>query len=239
MRTSLTRALAAAAITTAAVVAVAGAANASTSAPFKETTLSIVAAKTVITVGQVDTVSGVLKSHRTPLAHRIVVLDRFWARAWRPVEEKYTGKFGGVSFVVKPQVSTAYKLIFRGGDMYDPTHSGAVVVRVKKPIVKVATALSIWESMSSIVKGSTDHISGGLSADSKSLPGRWVWLATVSNGTVHPLRARLTGTTGIVTFTVAPDMTTTYELVYRGTETLVGTTSGTATTTVTLPAASA
>jgi len=63
------------AIATAAVAAIAGAANASsTSTARKATTLSIVAAKTAITVGQVDTAGGTLKSHGTPLAHRIIVL---------------------------------------------------------------------------------------------------------------------------------------------------------------------
>ena len=59
MRKSLTRAVAGVAIATAAVVAAAGVANASTSTPRKATTLSIVEAKTTITVGQVDTIGGV------------------------------------------------------------------------------------------------------------------------------------------------------------------------------------
>ena len=176
MRTSLTRAMAGVAIATAAVAAIAGAADASsTSTPRKATTLLIVAAKTAITVGQVDTIGGVLKSHGTPLAHRIIVLDRFRDKKWQPIEEKFTGKFGGVGFVVKPAVSTGYKLVFRGGDVYAPTHSGVVVVRVNKP--KTATALSIKEAETTIVKGSTDTITGGLTAESKALPNRWVWLA--------------------------------------------------------------
>ena len=238
MRTSLTRAMAGVAIVTATVAAVAGAATASsTSTPRKATTLSIVEAKTAITVGQVDTVGGALKSHGTPLAHRIIVLDRFRDKKWQPIEEKFTGKFGGVAFVVKPSVSTAYRLVFRGGDVYAPTHSGAVVVRVNKP--KTATALSIKESKPAITKGSTDAITGGLTAGGKALPNRWVWLADVVNGKVHPLRARLTGTTGVVKFTVKPAATTTYELLYRGSPVLAATASTTVTTTVTPAPASA
>jgi hypothetical protein len=239
MRTSLTRAIAGVAVATAAVVAVAGAANASgsTSTPRKATTLSIVAAKSAITVGQVDTIGGALKSHGTPLAHRIIVLDRFRDKKWQPIEEKFTGKFGGVSFGVKPSVSTAYKLVFRGGEVYAPTHSGVVVVRVNKP--KTATALSIAESASTIVKGATDTISGTLTAESKALPKRWVWIAAVVSGKVHPLRARLTGATGSVTFTVKPAATTTYELLYRGSPVLAATASSTVTTTVTPAPASA
>jgi hypothetical protein len=234
MRTSLIRAIAGVAIATAAVAAVAGAANASSgNTPRKATTLSIVAAKSTITAGQADTIGGALKSHGTPLAHRIVVLDRFLGKKWRPIEEKYTGKFGGVAFVVKPQVSTGYKLFFRGGDVYAPTHSGTVLVRVNKP--KTPTALTIAESATTITLGSTDKISGALTADAKALPKRWVWLAAVINGKVHPLRARLTGTTGQVAFTVKPAKTGsyTYELLYRGAEALAATASGTVTTTVT------
>ena len=239
MRKSLIRAMAGVAgvaIATAAVVTVAGAADASTAVPRKATTLSIVEARTAITVGQVDTIGGVLKSHGTPLAHRVIVLDRFWARAWRPIEEKYTGKYGGVSFAVKPGVTTAYRLVWRGGAYYAPTHSGVVVVRVKKAVVKTPTALWIYETAPSITAGSTDTVEGGLSADSKALPKHWVWLATVSNGKVHELRAHLTNKAGDVAFTVKPASTTTYELVYFGNNVLDPIASGTVTTTVT-PAA--
>src|ERR1700737_4712604 len=99
MRTSLTKAVACVAIAAAAAAAavgVAGAGSARTTASKATTTLSIVEAKTTITVGQVDTIGGVLKSHGTPLAHRIIILDRFAHKKWRPIEEKFTGKFGGV-----------------------------------------------------------------------------------------------------------------------------------------------
>lgn len=233
MRKSLTRAVAGVAIAAAAVVATAGLANASTGIARKATTLSIVAARTTITVGQVDTIGGVLKSHRIPLAHRIIMLDRFEGRKWRPIEEKYTGKFGGVDFVVKPAASTAYKLAFPGGPYYDPTHSGAVVIRVKAAVVKSPTALSISVASGSITAGATDTVSGALTADAKSLPERWVWLATVSGGKVHPLRARLTSKAGDVTFTVKPAATTTYELLYRGSRVLDASASEPLTITVT------
>jgi hypothetical protein len=216
MRKSLTAAVAGVAIATAAVVTVSGVANASTSAPRKATTLSIVAAKTSITVGQVDTIGGVLKSHRTPLAHRTIILDRFWGKKWHPIEEKLTGKFGGVDFAVKPAVTSAYKLVWRGGSVYAPTHSGVVVVHVKKAVVKTPTALTETVASGSITAGATDTVTGALSADGKALPKHWVWLSTFSDNKVHLLRARLTDKAGDVTFTVKPATTTTYELVYRG-----------------------
>lgn len=234
MRTSLTRAVAGAAIATAAVVAVAGVANASTSStPRKATTLSIVAAKTSITVGQVDTIGGVLRSHGTRLPHRVIVLDRFEGKAWRPVEEKFTGSAGVVDFVVKPSVTAAFRLVWRGGSVYAPTHSGAVVVHVKPAVVKTPTALTIAESATTIAAGSTDTITGDLTADTKAVPGKFVWLATVTDGKVHALRARTTDKAGVVTFTVTPNVTTTYALGFRGTPALDATASGTVTTTVT------
>ena len=77
MRTSLTRLVAGTAIAATALLAVAGTASASTATtPKKPTTLSIVAAKSKITVGQSDTISGTLASHKTPVAGRIVILDK-------------------------------------------------------------------------------------------------------------------------------------------------------------------
>lgn len=236
MRKSLTTAVAGVAIAAASVVAVAGTASASTSAPRKATTLSIVEARTSITAGQTDTIAGVLKSHRTPLSHREIILDRLEGRQWRPVEAKYTGKLGGVGFVVKPAVTSAYRLVWPGGPVYAPTHSGVVVVRVKQAVVKTPTALSETVGSGTITAGATDTVNGGLTADAKALPKRWVWLATFSGGKVHPLLARLTDKAGDVTFTVRPATTTTYELLYRGNDMLDPSASSPLTVTVT-PAA--
>jgi hypothetical protein len=217
MRKSLTAAVAGVAIAaTTAVVAVSGVANASASAPRKATTLSIVTAKTSITVGQVDVVRGVLKSHGHPLPHRVIVLDRLEAKKWKPVEEKFTGKLGGVDFAIKPVVTSAYKLVWRGGPVYAPTHSAIAVVRVKKVVVKTPTALTETVSSGTITAGATDTVTGVLTADAKALPKHWVWLETLTNGKLHALRARLTDKAGDVTFTVKPAVSTTYELVYRG-----------------------
>lgn len=216
MRKSLTAAVAGVAIAAASVVAVAGAANASVSAPRKATTLSIVEARTSITFGQTDTIAGVLKSHRTPLAHRVIILDRLEGKQWRPVQAKYTGKFGGVDFVVKPAFTSAYKLVWRGGPDYAPTHSAIAIVRVRKAVVKTPTVLVETVSNSRITAGSTDMVKGALTADAKALPRHLVWLDTYSNGKLHALRVSLTNKAGDVTFTVKPATTTTYELVFRG-----------------------
>jgi hypothetical protein len=79
MRTSLTRLVAGTAIAATALLAVAGTASASTTAAKAPTTLSIVAAKSTITVGQWDTIGGTLASGKTPVAGRAVILDQYTA----------------------------------------------------------------------------------------------------------------------------------------------------------------
>src|ERR1700677_918712 len=137
MRTSLTRLVAGTAIAATALLAVAGTASASTTTAKKPTTLSIVAAKSKITVGQSDTISGTLASHKTPVAGRIVILDKRVGASghWFAAEEKLPGKFGKVAFAVAPKVDTRYELVFKGGPIYHASHSGVVTVVVVKPVV--------------------------------------------------------------------------------------------------------
>jgi hypothetical protein len=235
MRTSLTRLVAGTAIAATALLAVAGTASASTTTAKTSSTLSIVAAKSTITVGQWDTISGTLASHKTPLPGRAVILDKYTAKTkkWSEVEERLTGKYGKVSFAVDPKVDTAYKLVFRGGSEHYASHSGVVWVKVK-PFVKVPTTLSVAESAQSITAGQTDTISGALTVTSshKDLAHQWVWLAVVVDGKVHLDKAFLTGKYGKVAFKVKPASTTTYELVFRGTTVLAPTVSGAVTATV-------
>jgi hypothetical protein len=238
MRTSLTRLVAGTAIAATALLAVAGTASAGTTTAKKPTTLSIVAAKSKITVGQSDTIAGTLASHKTPVAGRAVILERRVGASghWQAVVEKLTGKFGRVAFTVAPKVDTRYALVFKGGPIYKASHSGVVLVVVVKPVVKAPTTLSIAESSATITAGSTDTISGALTItkDSKALPGQWVWLDEVANGKAHALQAFKTGKLGKVAFKVKPAATTTYELVYRGTKVLAPAASGTVTVTVTV-----
>ncbi len=234
MRKSLTAAVAGAAIATTAVVAVSGVANASVNAPRKATTLSIVAAKTSITAGQVDVLRGVLKSHGTPLPHRAIILDRLEAKKWKPVEEKYTGKLGGVDFAIKPGATSAYRLFWHGGPVYAPTHSAISVIHVKQaPPAKTATALTEMVSSGTITAGATDTVTGDLTTAAGALPKHWVWLDTLTDGKLHALRARLTDKAGDVTFTVKPAATTTYELLYKGNNVFAPATASPLTITVT------
>jgi hypothetical protein len=237
MRTSLTRLVAGTAIAATALLAAAGTASAGTTpAPARTpTSLSIVAAKSTITVGHLDAIGGVLASPKGPVVGRAIILDKATAKTdkWVPVEAKLTGKHGGVVFTVAPRIDTIYKLVFKGGPVYKASHSGVVLV-VVKPFVKAPTTLSIVESSQSITAGQTDTISGALTlnSDHKALAHQWVWLGVVANGKAHLLRAFLTGKFGKVVFKVKPAASTTYQLVFRGTAVLAPTVSGTVLTTV-------
>jgi hypothetical protein len=230
MRTSLTRLVAGTAIAATALLGVAGTANASTTTKLKPSALSIVAAKSTITIGQWDTVGGTLTSGKTPLPGRIIQLD-IWnskTKKWYGVERKLTGKAGKVSFAVRPLHTTAYDLVFGGGSEHAAAHSGYVWVTVK-PFVKTATKLSIVESSTTVKAGGADTISGTLaiSSDSKALAHQWVWLAWVgAKGKAHLEKAFKTGKYGKVAFTVRPTKTTSYELLYGGTKVLAHTHSG-------------
>jgi hypothetical protein len=216
MRTNLTRLLAGTAVAATAVLTVAGTAGASTTPPKAPTTLSIVLAKNVITVGESDTVAGTLASKGTALPGRTIQLDRWNLKTkhWNAFEEQKTGPKGGVAFKVWPATTTSYRLVFPGGPNYQYTHSGTVTAVV----VKVATVLTISQSPgTSTPKKTSDTISGQLTtAKGRDLGGQWVWLASVTNGKAHLLRAFKTGKFGKVSFKVSPPATTTYELVYVG-----------------------
>jgi hypothetical protein len=236
MRTSLTRLVAGTAIAATALLGVAGTANASTTTTLKPSELSIVAAKSAITVGQSDTIGGTLTSGKTVLPGRIIQLDAWNSKTkkWYGVERKLTGKHGSVDFGVRPLHTTAYDLVFGGGSEHAASHSAVAWVTVK-PFVKTATKLSIVESKLTVKPKGADTISGTLakSSDGKALSYQWVWLAWVGpKGQAHRVAAFKTGKYGKVSFTVHPAKTTSYELIYAGTKVLAATVSGVVTATV-------
>jgi hypothetical protein len=137
MRTSLARTVSGAVAAAAAVLVLAGPANAATS-PVKpvqpvrlHTTLSIVESRNVIRDGQRDVISGRLASRGIGLDKRLVFLDRVYGRTLVPVRVGLTGPRGGISFSVWPNVTARYELVYHGNAVTAPTHSGVVTVRVK------------------------------------------------------------------------------------------------------------
>src|SRR5580658_9798006 len=125
MRTSLARTV------SAAVVTLAGPANAAPVSPRVHTTLSIVESRNVIKAGQKDVISGRLASRGIGLGEHVVYLDRIEGKLLVAVQAEVTGPHGGVSFTVRPHVTARYELVYRGNKTFAPTHSGVVTVKVK------------------------------------------------------------------------------------------------------------
>jgi hypothetical protein len=92
----------------------------------------------------------------------------------------------------------------------------------------VKPTLFIRDSASHVNAGSPVTISGTLSAGHTVLGNEGVWLDWVGpKGALHKIKDKPTAAkTGVVTFTVAPEATTTYELVFPGTRSYARATSG-------------
>jgi hypothetical protein len=131
MRTSLTLAVAGTVLTSGAMLAIAGPANAATmtKAP---TTLMITAARSRIVPGQQDIISGALSTGMTPRAGRTITLYRFDATSgkWVLAGTDRTGNTGRVAFAVKPMTTTVYRLTFDGSRTLAPADSAVAVVTV-------------------------------------------------------------------------------------------------------------
>jgi len=101
--------------------------------PRTPTVLSIGSFPGTIKPGQVDTIKGLLTAHKAALAGKRVWLERWngTTKKWVILSGQLTGKFGRVSFLVKPKVTSIYKLAFFGNATYAPSHSSPVAVVVK------------------------------------------------------------------------------------------------------------
>ena len=129
MLKSLIRSVSGVVVAATAVLALAGPASAAPAPPRVHTTLSIVESRNVIKAGHKDVIGGRLVADRYGLAHKIVLLDRWYGR-WVPVRAGLTGPKGWISFAVWPQVTARYKLVYLGNQTFAPTHSGVVTVKV-------------------------------------------------------------------------------------------------------------
>ena len=131
MLKSLIRSVSGVVVAAAAVVSLAGPASAAPAHPPRvHTTLSIVESRNVIRAGHADVISGRLASRGIGLGKRVVYLDRVAGRTLVPVRAEITGPRGGVSFTVRPGVTARYELVYLGNDVFAPTHSGVVTVKV-------------------------------------------------------------------------------------------------------------
>jgi hypothetical protein len=160
-----------------------------------------------------DTISGRLLSRKTPLRNKIVVLlsRADGATTWGFVGAKHTGKQGGVAFIVKPAVSSRYRLLFQGTANFRRARSAVVHVATRP------TALSITASAGHVAPGGSAIISGVLTNNTAPYAGQTVqlWGRPVAG---HHKFAALTsagsGADGSVSFTVTPTKAMRYFLYF-------------------------
>lgn len=211
MRTSLTRAVAGTAIAAAAVLTAAGTASATTPAP---TTLTIAASATTITVGQHDQITGTLTSGTTPLAGKVVELEKVVGTKLVFVDARHTNKSGKAVFTVGPKATVTYELAFRATAAFAASNSSPLTVTVNP--ARAHTTLSIVLNKNFIKKGQTDTIGGTLRSGKTLIANRLVWLYRVVNGKLVGGNGHLTDKNGHVKFVVKPSTTTHYELKFFG-----------------------
>jgi hypothetical protein len=235
MRSTLTRVLAGTAVAATVVLTAAGTAGAATTTAKTHTTLSIVANRSTITAGQWDSVGGTLNAGHASVDKKVVELYRYSAKLkkWEAAQVALTSKAGWVKFAVKPLVTSKYELAYHGSPTLAASHSGVVTI-VVKPFVKTVTTLSIAATPIAIKAGGTTKITGALTAGTKSLAGRVVYLYrwSASSKKWVSLAVEFTGKKGGVLFDRKPSVTSTYELAYFGSKTLAATHSGAVTVTV-------
>jgi hypothetical protein len=134
MRMSLlTRAAAAAAIASTAVLAVASTAEAAPVAMHKSVTaLSIRGSMSYIKPSRTVGINGVLMTGNMDLGHKVVYLDAAPAAGGRftRVGSSKTNAMGWAGFTVKPARTTWYKLVFRGTSRFDASQSAIVIIKV-------------------------------------------------------------------------------------------------------------
>jgi hypothetical protein len=207
-------------------------AGAASAAPRAHTSLSIRTAHHVINPGGKDWVSGNLRARSGPVKGDVVrLLARTSTTAWAQVASEHAARGGNVGFSVTPSVDTRYVLAFRGNRFQKGSRSGVVRVAVRD-----TTALSIAVADTSITKGATDSVSGVLSLDSTPIAGDTVNL--IARNAHHKwakVGSAVTGTDGSVSFTVTPQITTRYQLVFHATSADAGARSDTATVHVLMP----
>jgi hypothetical protein len=135
MRMSLlTRAAAATAIASTAMLAVASTAEAAPVPTHKSgTALSIRGSMGYIKPSRTVGINGVLMTGHMDLGHKVVYLDAAPAAAggrFTRVGMSKTNAMGWIGFTVKPSRTTRYKLVFPGTSRFAATQSAVVIIRV-------------------------------------------------------------------------------------------------------------
>ena len=174
------------------------------------TSLSIRAVHHVESLGGADVVRGrLLAGRHVPLRHRPVVLVSRTgdATTWTFEAVHRTHRAGVVTFAIEPAADTAYRLVFLGTPLLKPATSGVVRVLSRPDVTIAATPNRIAQGGSTTVSGTVTDAGAPVVDGTVKLLARPV-------GSRH---AKLVGTAttaadGTVSFTDAPNRTTSYRL---------------------------
>jgi hypothetical protein len=174
------------------------------------TSLSIRAVHHVIGTGGVDVIRGRLLAGRVSLPHRRVILISRTAddATWSFDGVHRTRHLGVVTFRVVPAADTAYRLVFLGTRLLQPSRS-AVVRVITRPDVAISA------SPQRIVKGDSTTVTGAVTDDGAPVSGATVKLLARRVGSTRDLHVIGIGTTaddGTVAFIESPAASMVYRL---------------------------
>ncbi len=175
------------------------------------TSLSIRASKPRVGFDGTAMITGRLRSHRTPLVRKWVLLlaKADGATKWSFGAGKRTKRLGKVQFTVRPKVGTSYRLAFLGSRNFRPARSAVVHVAARPVRLRATVTPKLVDpGASAIVQGLLTNQGtpfGGQTVDLRSKPaGSGDPFATVGTAVSDDL--------GRVSFTVSPTAKTRYVL---------------------------
>jgi hypothetical protein len=174
------------------------------------TTLSIRAVKPRVAPGGKDVVRGTLRTAKSSLRGRYVVLLARTATSngWQFRAGQRTKRVGQVIFTVRPRTDTTYRLAFAGTKRFQPSRSGTVGIRVR-PAVTIAT------KPARVAPGASTVVSGVVTRSGSSVAGATVDLLAKPVGSRAAwavVGSGLTAADGSVSIDATPSADTRYQL---------------------------
>jgi hypothetical protein len=217
--------------TVVAILATAGAtsfvagSDAAVSAGPHSTSFSIRTAHQAVKPGGADVVSGDLRvGSGQALPGKTATLEARMASdtAFLPIGTAVSGPRGGVSFKITPAETTWYRWVFTGDAADAGSHSGTATVKVRVPThapTRLAASLSVRVAHPVVDLAGNDTVSGRLTSHHKALRSKVVVLLSRADGATDWsfVRAKQTGRSGGIAFTVHPAASSHYRLLFQGT----------------------
>lgn len=174
------------------------------------TTLSIRAIKPMVAPGAKTVVRGTLRTAKSGLRGRYVVLLARTATSngWQFRAGQRTKRLGQAIFTVRPRTDTTYRLAFAGAKNFQPSRSGTVAVGVRPTVTIAAEPPTVDPGSRTVVSGTvirSDSAVAGATVDllAKPVGSKSAW-AVVGTGS--------TAADGSVSIVVTPTTDTRYRL---------------------------